>query len=105
MSIHIIHIKIIDDGYYPRKIKMSLPAGSNPLEVSKEFFQLFSKFIKVDKNQTTILSKKAENGQKPMENGQFGSPFLHVIQKMILPASQSTTFSNPIVCVAPCLLQ
>ena len=36
-----------------------------------------------------------------MKNGQFGSHFLHVIQKMTPPASQSIGFSIPILNEAP----
>ena len=45
------------------------------MRTSMESFQLFSKLIKVDKNQTTFVKKKAENGQKPMKKGPIWVPF------------------------------
>ena len=63
------------------------------------FFQLSFEIYKSFEISGVTFVKK--NGQKPMKNGQFGSRFLHVIQKMTLPASQSIGFSIPIVYEAP----
>ena len=63
---------------------------------SMEKFQLFFEIYKsFDIIGVTFVKNKRQ------KNGQFGSRFLHVIQKMNLPASQSIGFSIPIVYETP----